>query len=114
MIILNIEKPKRIGKSHYKAILYTYLYEKGFDVYIDVHSNALVRYTNKLKGYQKMMFDIVVYIEDKPSLVINFNPNQRRKTKTQLFSIPAITVDVLKFDKLKLFTEAVNILAKET
>lgn len=98
MELLSIPKPREKSKAHLKALIYVYLLDKGFDVWIDVSSNALIRYTNGLKGYQKVRFDIVVYDGNKPLLVIGISPGNRRFTKTQFFGIPVIVLDHRKFN----------------
>jgi hypothetical protein len=112
MVLLEINKPDRKSMAHYKALVYVDLLSKGFDVYLDVTSNALFQYTSGLKGYQKTKFDIIIFIEDKPRLVVNFSKSNRRNTKMGLFGIPILTVDVNKWEKSKVVKDAIKILTQ--
>lgn len=98
MVLLGIDKPER-NLAHFKALLYADLYNKGFDVHLDVWSNALYEYTSGVKGYQKTKFDIVIFVEDKARLIVNFSKNSRRKTKIGFYRIPIVNVDVDKWEK---------------
>lgn len=105
MIILEVPKPREKTKSHLKALVYAHLVNKGFDVFIDVTVNSLVKYTNGLKGYQKVRFDIVVYVGVKPVLVVMVSPNNRRFTKSSLFGIPRVVIDHKKYNLPEIYKE---------
>jgi hypothetical protein len=97
MEILELPKPIKRSKSHFKALLYTELYRKGFDVYIDVVSRALVKFTNDLKGYKQVKFDIVIYVDKDPKLLVMVDPTNRRGTKARFFGIPIISLHSEKY-----------------
>jgi len=99
MVLLEISKPKR-NLAHYKALVYADLYKKGFDVYLDVWNYALFEYTQGIKGYQKVKFDMVIFVDDKAKLIINFTKNTRRNTKIRMYKIPIIHIDVDKWEKV--------------
>ena len=92
MELLDIKKPEGHSRSHYKALLYTRLYQAGFQVYIDLVSTALVRYTSGMKGYKQVKFDIVVFLDQTPTLIINFAPSNRRATKARWYGVPMVIV----------------------
>lgn len=73
-----------------KALLYAKLYEAGFDVFIDMVSNALVSYTAGVKGYQKVQFDLIVFNDHKPVLAILVDASSRRYTKATILGVPIV------------------------
>jgi hypothetical protein len=90
MMILEVKKPIQRNKAHLKALLYSKLYDAGFDVYIDLVSNSLVHYTSGVKGYQKIQFDLVVFVDDKPKIVVLVDASSRRYTKASIMGVPIV------------------------
>ena len=113
MILLDIDKPER-GQGHYKALIYADLFKRGFDVHLDVWSNSLFQYTSGVKGYQKTKFDIVIYIDDKARLIVNFSKKARRNTKISMYKIPIVHIDIDKWEKSNPIKEIINKLTERT
>lgn len=112
MTFLEIQKPTKRNKSHLKALIYHNLFLLGYDVWIDVSSNALVKYTAGLKGYAKTKFDIVIYSKDKAIGIVMVSPTSRRFTKSKFYGIPVIVINHEKYEPNKALEEIKNKLSQ--
>lgn len=81
---------------------------------MDVWSNALYQYTSGVKGYQKTKFDMVIYLDGKAKLIVNFTQKSRRLTKINMYKIPIVHVDIEKWEKSNPIKDIINKLTERT